>query len=127
MRYAKAGAQVAATVLVTLIPYLVAGAITPDAWVNVAIVGVGALAVFAGPNVPGAPVTKVVLATLAAVLVALQSVISGGISTAEWLQLALAAFGALGVYAVPNARALATDEGDLGKRRGYSRTDTDLV
>jgi hypothetical protein len=41
-----------------------------------------------------------VLATVAAVAVLLQSVITDGISAAEWLQLLMAALGAIGVYAV---------------------------
>jgi hypothetical protein len=124
MRYAKLLAQVVATVLVALIPYLVAGGLSPVDWVNVALVGIGAAAVFTGPNVPGAPVTKTVLSVLAAVGVALNSVITGGISTAEWLAVAIAALGALGVYAVPNARR---DAEVAGQRRGFDRTDTDLV
>lgn len=125
MRYAKLGAQVVTTVLVALIPYLVAGGLSPVDWVNVALIAIGAAAVFTGPNVPGAPVTKTVLSVLAAVGVALNSVITEGISTAEWIAVAIAALGALGVYAVPNARRVADDA--AGQRRGFDRTDTDLV
>jgi len=86
----------------------VAGALTGDGvissveWVNVAIMGVGALAVFAGPNVPGAAYTKAILAVLAAGLTVLVSAIIGGIDSVEWIQIILAAAGAVGVYAVPN-------------------------
>lgn len=107
MRYAKLIAQVVATVLAALLPYLTAGGLTAVDWINVAVVGVGALAVFTGPNVPGAAVTKMVLSVLTAVLVLLVNLISGGVTLAEWLQLAMAALGALGVYAIPNATTLA--------------------
>ena len=106
MNYAKAGAQVVATILAG-----VAGALTGDQvidtteWINVAILGVGALMVFTGPNVPGARATKAVLAVLAAVLVLAVNLIADGIDMSEWIQLGLAALGALGVYAVPNTGA----------------------
>jgi hypothetical protein len=100
MPYAKMIAQVVATVLAALVPYLAVGGLDASAWVNVAIIGVGALAVFAAPNVPGAPVTKLVLSALSAVLVLLASVITGGITLDEVLQLVLAALGALGVYSL---------------------------
>jgi hypothetical protein len=62
----------------------------------------GAISVYFGPNTPFAPVTKFILAALSAVLTLLASVISDGISPAEWLQLVLAGLAAIGVYAVPN-------------------------
>jgi hypothetical protein len=104
MKYSKAVAMVVATILVALVPALAGdNAIDAQEWINVAIVGVGAAAVFAGPNVPGAKYTKLILAALSAVLVLLVSFISdNNISTSEVLQLVVAALGALGVYAVPN-------------------------
>lgn len=102
-QYAKFFAQVVATVLVGLSAALFGdNTISNQEWVNVAIVGVGAAAVFAAPNVPGARYTKSVLAVLAAVLTVLASVILGGLTTTEWIQIAVAGLGALGVYAVPN-------------------------
>lgn len=124
MRYAKLAAQVVTTILVALVPYLAVGGLDASAWVNVAIVGVGAAAVFAGPNVPGAPVTKLILSALAAVLVLLSSFITGGITLDEWLQLALAALGALGVYALPGPVMAGSN---YGAPRGVGRTDSDLV
>lgn len=70
--------------------------------INIAIAVVTAAAVFTGPNVPGAAVTKMVLAVLGAVLTLAVNLIVGGLSLSEWLQLAVAAAGAIGVYAVPN-------------------------
>lgn len=103
MKYAKFFAIVLAAVLSAISAALVGDSIiSPTEWVNVAILGVGAAAVFAGPNVPGAKYTKAILAVLAAALTVLASVIIGGVSPAEWIQIVLAALGALGVYAVPN-------------------------
>lgn len=103
-RYAKFVAIVVATVLSAISAALFGDSvISPAEWVNVAILGVGALGVFAAPNIPGSAYTKSILAVLTAGLTVLASVIVGGISVSEWIQIALAALGALGVYAVPNA------------------------
>jgi hypothetical protein len=103
MNYAKAGAAVVATVLSAVIAALTGDAVIGDVeWINIAIAGVGALAVFTGPNVPGARVTKAVLAVLSAVLVLLVNLIVDGVTISEWMQLGVAALGALGVYSVPN-------------------------
>ncbi len=101
--YSKFIAIVVATVLSAISAALFGdNVISPQEWVNVAILGVGALGVFAAPNVPGARFTKSILAVLAAVLTVLASVIVGGVGTTEIIQIILAGLGALGVYAVPN-------------------------
>ncbi|HEY6244578.1 MAG TPA: hypothetical protein VIX17_11550 [Pyrinomonadaceae bacterium] len=110
MNYAKALAAVAATVLSGVVVAMASGAaITPAQWINIAIAGVGACAVFAAPNVPGAMYTKSIIAVLTAVLTFISTVVAGclnfaecHISTASWLQVAVIALGALGIYAVPN-------------------------
>lgn len=89
--------------------------VDPVEWVNVAIAGVAAAAVFAAPNVPGSNYTKSVLAVLAAVLTLLANLILGGLTVSEVLQLIVAALGALGVYAVPNSFA--------GRRKTSYRDD----
>lgn len=102
-KYSKFIAVVIATVLSAVSAALLGdNVISPQEWVNVAILGVGAAGVFAAPNVPGAAYTKSVLAVLAAVLTVLASVIVGGVGTAEIIQMVLAGLAALGVYAVPN-------------------------
>jgi uncharacterized membrane protein YjjP (DUF1212 family) len=102
-KYSKAIAQVVATILAALVAALFGdNIISSTEWVNVAIAGVGAAAVFAAPNVPGAAYTKSILAVLAAVLTVLVSAIVGGITITEWLQIGTAALGALGVYSVEN-------------------------
>lgn len=71
-------------------------------WVNIAIAGVTAAAVFTAPNVPGARYTKAILAALGAALVVLASGILGGVTYTEWVQIVLAALGAVGVAAKAN-------------------------
>lgn len=102
-RYAKFIAAAVVTVLSAIAAALTGdGSIVATEWVNIAILGVGALAVFAGPNVPGAVYTKTILAALTAGLTVLASVILGGVTTVEIIQIVVAIAGALGVYAVPN-------------------------
>lgn len=101
--YAKFFAAVLATVLSGIVAALYGdNTISNPEWVNIAIAGVGACAVFAAPNVPGAAYTKAVLAVLTAALTVLASAIIGGVTATEWIQIALAGLGAVGVYAVPN-------------------------
>lgn len=101
--YSKFFAQILATVLGALVPLFVGNQdIGPTEWLNVAIIGVGAAAVFTAPNVPGAKYTKSILSVLTAVLTLASSFIVGGISMGEWVQIAVAALGALGVYSVDN-------------------------
>lgn len=102
-KYTKSILAVVATVVAGLVAALSGdNTISSTEWVNVAILGVGACAVFAAPNVPGANYTKSVIAVLTAVLTVLASAIVGGLSVTELLQIATAALGAVGVYAFPN-------------------------
>lgn len=49
---------------------------------------------------------KTIVAVVMAALVALQTALTdGGVSSQEWITIALAALGALGVWVVPNAAA----------------------
>lgn len=115
MNYWKSFLAVVATVLAT-----VAAALTGDQnvdateWLNVVLLAAGAAAVFAAPNVPGAKYTKLILAVVTAVVTAAASLILDGISTTDLLQLALAALGAVGVYAAPYA-PLASDGEVIGR------------
>lgn len=106
MKYAKFVLAVVATVLTGIVGAYTDGTVTNVEWINVAIMGVGGLAVFAAPNVPGSMYTKSILAVLSAVLAALASFITDGVSQSELMQLGVIALGALGIYAVPNS----TDE-----------------
>lgn len=103
MQYAKLVMQVVVTVAVALVAALAGDNLVSSVeWVNVAIVGVGACAVFYAPNVPHAKVTKFVMSALAAVLAVLASAITNGVQAIEVIQMLIAAAGAVGVYAVPN-------------------------
>lgn len=114
-KYSKFIAIVIATVLSAISAAMVGdGLISPQEWVNVAILGVGAAGVFAAPNVPGARYTKSILAVMAAVLTVLASVIVGGVGTAEIIQMILAGGAAVGVYAVPNKGAYPTSFNNKG-------------
>lgn len=102
-KYSKFAAAVVVTVLAAIAAALTGDAtIMANEWVNIAIMGVGAAAVFAAPNVPGAKYTKSILAVLTATLTVLASVILGGVTSVELIQILIAGAGAVGVYAVPN-------------------------
>jgi phosphate/sulfate permease len=102
MAYAKSLLAVLVTVISAVVAAMTDNAVSTTEWINVAIAGVGAAAVFAAPNVPGSRYTKAVLAVLTAVLTFIVTVVTDGITTAEWLQVLVIAAGAIGVYAVPN-------------------------
>lgn len=102
-KYAKLFVQVFATIATAVVAALSSDDVVTSAeWVNVAIAGVGALAVFTAPNVPGAAYTKSILAALSAVLTVLSSSLVGGIQTTEIIQIGVAVVGSLFVYLVPN-------------------------
>lgn len=102
-QYLKMVAAVLGAVLTALVPIFSLGSgVTAQQWVNVAIVGVSACVVFTAPNIPGAAYTKVIISALLAGLTVVVSVISGGISTAEWIQIGVAVLTALGVFGAKN-------------------------
>ncbi len=73
--------------------------------VNVIVLAAGAIQVFNAANIPGWPVAKLIAAAVAAAGVVVISAWSDQVITsAEWVQIALAVLGALGVWAVPNSR-----------------------
>ncbi|MGW4487840.1 hypothetical protein ACWEOE_28830 [Amycolatopsis sp. NPDC004368] len=104
MQYAKAFVQVIATLLTALLPFIIDGALSSVDVINLCIVGCTALGVAVVPNLSAgvARYAKAVLAVLGAVLVLLTSFIADGhLSIDEIVQLASAALGAIGVYALP--------------------------
>jgi hypothetical protein len=109
-RYWKAIIAVVVTVLTALVPYLSnSNHLTSAEWVNVVIVGLGAITVYLAPNLPGSwsIYTKAIVAALTTAATLLVSAIGAGsfgsVPSAEWIQIILAALGTLGVYGVPNA------------------------
>ena len=110
-QYAKMLLAVLVTVLTALVPMLALGHLSTANLLNVALIGVGALFVFAAPNVPGAQYTKFVLAILAAGLTALVTFVGAagtvqGVTPSQWIQVVIAVAGAVGVFAIPNATPL---------------------
>lgn len=114
-RYAKFGAQVLATVLAAIIAGLVDDRLDFTEWLNVGVLALGSVGVLGAGNLPDGVwrYTKAIVAAASAVLVLWQSLASGGMTTSEWLQLAVAALGALGVLAVKGPTVYSAD--DLGR------------
>lgn len=115
MKYAKGLAAVVAAVLVALGASMTGDNIISQVeWVNVAIAAVTAVGVFAVANVPGAKYSKGIIAFLGAGLVVLQSAIVGGVTYTEWIQIALAALGAIGVVGLKNIDAAGNNLSETG-------------
>lgn len=105
--YAKSLLYIALAVVGVLVTALADDILTFDELVNVAIIGVGAITVYLVPNLPEGVgrYLKVIVTFIVAALVALQSFLTDGITTTEWLQIAVAAFAGIGVYIIPNEPA----------------------
>jgi FtsH-binding integral membrane protein len=103
MTYAKMIAQILATAVSAAVVALTTdGAFSDVELINIAIAAVGAVGVFYVPNAPNGPVAKAVVAVLMAVLTLAVNLIVDGVTLSEWLQLVVAALGAIGVYGVRN-------------------------
>lgn len=100
MNYAKAAAMVAATVASAIVAALTDQEITSIEWFNIAVAGIGAISVGIVPNLDAGvgKYAKAVVAVALAVVTLAADLVDGGMSTSEWWQLAIAAFGAVGVY-----------------------------
>jgi len=105
--YAKSLLYIALAVVGVLVTALADDVLTVDELVNVGIIGVGAITVYLVPNLPAGvgQYAKVIVTFIVAALVALQSFLTDGITTTEWLQIAVAAFAGIGVYIIPNEPA----------------------
>lgn len=105
--YMKFAAQVVATVLTALVAGLLDDRIDVEEWINVGIVGLGAISVLGAGNLPSGiwSYTKTLVSAATAGLVLLTSLLADGvISGAEWLQVLIAVAGAAGVAVVPGPR-----------------------
>lgn len=109
--YLKFAAQVFATLLAALVAALVDDRVDFTEWLNAGVMALGAVAVLGAGDLPAGVwrYTKPMVAAASAVLVLWQSLASGGMTTSEWMQLALAALGALGVLAAPGPKVRPTD------------------
>lgn len=102
MTLVKALVQLLMTILAAVVPGLAAGPMDATAWINVVILGAGAVMVYNAANIPGWEYAKLIASAVSAVAVLLVSFLDGGLSSAEVIQLILAAAGAVGVGALPN-------------------------
>jgi len=105
--YAKSLLYIALAVVGVLVTALTDDLITVDELVNIGIIGVGAIVTYLVPNLPESVgrYAKVIVTFVIAALVALQSLLPDGVTTTEWLQIAVAAFAGIGVYVTPNEPA----------------------
>jgi hypothetical protein len=107
MQYAKSVLQVVATMASAAVVFLATGtAWTAANTLNVILAGVMAVGVLYVPNTANAPVAKMVVSLLSAVLALAATFVVGGFTTSEILQLVVAGLGALGVYGVRNDPAV---------------------
>ena len=102
MTLVKALVQLLMTILAAVVPALAAGPMTLSTWINVVILAAGAVMVYNAANIPGWEYAKLIASAVSAVAVLLVSALQGGISTAEVIQMVLAAAAAVGVGALPN-------------------------
>lgn len=102
MTIVKSIVQVVMTILAAVVPGLANGPMDTTAWINVIILGAGAIMVYNAGNIPGWNYAKLIASAVSAVAVLLVSFLDGGLSGAEVIQLVLAAFSAIGVGAIPN-------------------------
>lgn len=103
-RYLKFIAQVVMTAAVALVAALQDNRIDAAEWINVLIAAASAVAVLGGGELPAGvwAHTKTIVAAALAGLMLLASLVSDGgtITSSEWLQVALAVAGAVGVAVV---------------------------
>lgn len=103
----KAILQLVAAVLAAVLPGLIEGGMSLSAWVNVVILGAGAVMVYNAANLPGWNYAKLIASGVTAVGVVLVSALTdGGISGAEVIQMVIAGLGAVSVGVFPNARTV---------------------
>lgn len=102
MSYLKLIVALVGAVVMSVASFATDNTVTTEEWIQVAIAGATALGVWAAANVPQFTWAKTFVVVVLAVLNLLVSYITDGISTAEWLNLAVAALTAAGVYATPN-------------------------
>lgn len=102
-QYKKAVVGALGVVLSAVLAALVGDAhIDFSEFVNIIILAAGAVSLGVAPNVPGSRYVKAILAAVAAAATVLVSVYSGGVSTTEWVQIAVAAGTAAGVFKARN-------------------------
>lgn len=102
MTVAKSIVQLVMTILAAVVPMLAEGPLDTAGWINVVILGAGVVTVWNSANIPGWEWAKFVASAVSAIAVVLSASLTGGISSAEVIQMILAGAAAVGVGAVPN-------------------------
>jgi hypothetical protein len=102
--YAKAIMYIALTAVGFLATALTDNTLSTEEVLNLAVLVLGAVGVYAVPNMPEGwrAYSKTIIAAVTAGIVALLSFLTGGVTAAEWLQVVVAAFAGVGVFIVPN-------------------------
>lgn len=102
--YTKFLAAVLFVVVSALVAALADGSITVEEGINVGIQGGGAIVVYVVPNLPTGigGYLKLIVQALTAGAVLLVSLLLGGVTLGEWLQVGNAILGVFVVYALPN-------------------------
>jgi hypothetical protein len=113
MAYAKAIAAAVAAVLAAVVPALyVDGPLGFAEWVNIVLLACGAIQIYNASNLPHWEYAKMIAAVVTAAGVAVSSALSDGdVTRGEWVQIAVAMFGAFAVYRIPNTPVAATPAG----------------
>lgn len=107
--YAKSITYVILAAVTFLVTATTDNAVSGEELVNLAVVVLGAVAVYLVPNFPDgvAKYWKTGITAATAALVAVLSFWTDGISATEWMQIGIAALAAIGVYIVPNEKPVA--------------------
>lgn len=108
MKYAKLAMAVAVTVVQGIVAATTDGGITNLEWLIVAMAFVNAVVVVIIPNLPigsgiAAYAKTVTTAATAGLTLATTLILDGVLDSRDWWMIGVAALGAVGVWAVPNA------------------------
>ncbi len=114
--YGKSLAAFAAAVLVVISSAVTDGRITPDEGIQIAIAAATGVVVYIAPNLPRYPWIKLAMAALLAALNLAVSLITDGLTTAEIVNLVIAALGVLMVGGAPAQTRTATGPVTLRSR-----------
>ena len=105
--YAKALMYIGLTAVGFLATALTDNTLSMEEVLNLAMLVLGAVLVYAVPNMPEGwqAYSKTIIAAATAGIVALLSFLTGGVTASEWLQVVVAAFAGVGVFITPNEKA----------------------
>lgn len=118
--YLKFIAQLAATVFASVAPALLGdNHITVNEGANILILALGAVGVLGAGDLPAgvwAHTKSIVGAATAAAVVLQSALLTDGVSPTEWVQIAIAALGAVGIFAAKGPVVEITGRHAAGRR-----------